>query len=31
MDKNENNFGTFIWRITATHTIAYFTAGFLPY
>jgi len=27
MDKNENNFGTFIWRITATHTIAYFIAG----
>lgn len=27
MDKNGNNFGTFIWRITATHTIAYFTAG----
>ena len=27
MDKNKNNFGTFIWRITATHTIAYFIAG----
>jgi hypothetical protein len=25
--KSENNFGTFVWRITATHTIAYFAAG----
>ena len=29
MNKNENNFRTFIWRITATHTIAYFVAGIL--
>lgn len=27
MNKNENNLGTFVWRITATHTIAYFIAG----
>ena len=27
MDKIKINFGTFIWRITATHTIAYFVAG----
>jgi hypothetical protein len=27
MNKSENNFGTFAWRITATHTIAYFVAG----
>lgn len=27
MDTNKNNFGTFAWRITATHTIAYFIAG----
>ena len=27
MAKNNTKFGTFVWRITATHTIAYFIAG----
>ena len=27
MNKNEYTLGTFIWRITASHTIAYFAAG----
>ena len=27
MNKSENKFGTFVWRITASHTIAYFIAG----
>jgi len=27
MDKKEIKLGTFVWRITATHTIAYFIAG----
>ena len=27
MNRSENKFGTFVWRITATHTIAYFVAG----
>jgi hypothetical protein len=27
LEKIENKFGTFIWRITATHTIAYCAAG----
>lgn len=27
MEKNEIKFGTFVWRITASHTIAYFVAG----
>jgi len=27
MNKNENNFGIFVWRITASHIISYFIAG----
>ena len=27
MDKSNSTFGTFAWRITTTHTIAYFIAG----
>ena len=27
MNGSENKFGAFVWRITATHTIAYFIAG----
>lgn len=27
MEKSDNNLGTFVWRITATHTISYFVAG----
>jgi len=27
MNRSENKFRTFVWRITATHTIAYFIAG----
>jgi hypothetical protein len=27
INENKNHFKTFVWRITATHTIAYFAAG----
>lgn len=31
MEKTKYHFGTFTWRITATHMITYFIAGFLAF